>query len=208
VSAPAAFLPARFAGYRPLRRKMSPSRSNVVLVIVLGAMTMSGSSLFVFAATLATAELGMAAGVVSLSYSANALAGLIGARRHADDRLRPLWTFGIALSAAAVGFGGAPILFVAGLVAWGFCFWMATPNILTAIAAWSLAPDERVGDAQSAMAVGRAAGPAVASVLVADGSFDALGAFAVVGLTLSAVAIAVVARHRRSHPNPAAAHAA
>ena len=71
---------------------------------------------------------------------------------------------------ALVAFGGNAELFLVGITLWGFCFWMATPTILRSVALWSLAPDERVGDAQSSMALGRAIGPAIGSVLVVGGT--------------------------------------
>jgi predicted MFS family arabinose efflux permease len=79
---------------------------------------------------------------------------------------------------------------------------MATPTILRSIAAWSLAPDERVGDAQSSMAVGRALGPVIGSILVADGSYGAVGAVAVIGLALSASTIFGVRIYRRDRVCP------
>ena len=74
---------------------------------------------------------------------------------------------------------------------------MATPRILQSIALWSLAPDERVGDTQSAMATGRAIGPAVGGLLVGTGTFAGLATFAVVGLAMAGVTVIGVASHRR-----------
>ena len=202
ASVPPALLPADFAGFRPKRRRMSPSRSNVVLVAALGLIALSGSSLFVFSAAIGENELGMNPTVVSLGYSLNAFAGLFGARRQATDQPRAIWVLAIALSAAAVAFGNSPVVFVVGLGLWGFAFWVATPSILRAIAAWSLVPEERIGDAQSAMALGRAVGPAIAAILVGDGSFSALGVFAVGGLSVAGVTVAFVRRYRNTHDPP------
>lgn len=208
VSWPPALFKAQFAGDKVERTRMSPSRSNIVLVIVLGIITMAGSALFVFGAAIGVDQLGMNATVVSLAYSANALAGLIGARRLARDQLRAGWVAGVAASAALVAFGGTGSLFFAGLTIWGFFFWMATPNILRSVAGWSLAPDERIGDAQSTMALGRAAGPAIAAVLIANGSFSALGAFSVGGLLVSAAVVWWVQSYRQEHAPPRGAAAA
>jgi len=204
VSLVPAFLPAEFVGYRRERRGISPSRSNVVLVIALGMATMAGSALFVFGAAIGLAT-GLSAFVVSLGYSANALAGLIAARRTAVDRPGSIWIFGIAICAALVGFGDSPLLFLVGITMWGFCFWMATPTILRAIASWSLAPDERVGDAQSSMAVGRALGPAVGALLATSGSYDAVAAFSVVGLVLTGTIVLSVRLYRRGRAAPSVA---
>ena len=57
--------------------------------------------------------------------------------------------------------------------------------------------DERVGDTQSAMAIGRAIGPAVGGLLVGTGTFAGLATFAVVGLAMAGVTVIGVASHRR-----------
>jgi hypothetical protein len=80
---------------------------------------------------------------------------------------------------------------------------MATPTILRSIAAWSLAPDERVGDAQSSMAVGRAIGPAVGSFLVVDAASSAIGTFTVVGLVITGLIVLGVRIYRRDRLPPA-----
>jgi predicted MFS family arabinose efflux permease len=202
LAIPAVFLPAEFAGYRRERSHVSPSRSNIVLVIALGMTTMAGSALFVFGATIGV-EVGLSAFAVSLVYSGNALAGLVAARVPAKDQPGSVWIFGIAICAAMVAFGDSAVLFVIGLTLWGFCFWMATPTILRSIAAWSLAPDERVGDAQSSMAVGRAIGPAIGSFLVVDAVYTAIGSFTVIGLVITGSIVLGVRIYRRGRPSPA-----
>lgn len=196
TSLPASVLPAEFVGYRHERRRMSPSRSNVVLVVAMGVMTMSASSLFIYAATRGNG-IGVSPLIISLAFSANALVGFLAARLPPGDRSAGMWVLGMALCAGAVGFGEDGALFVAGLAAWGFCFWMATTRLLAMIAAWSLAPDERVGDTQSAMAIGRAIGPAVGAMFVGDGAFGAVTTFAVVGLAIAGSTVLGVDRHRR-----------
>lgn len=200
---PPALLRTDIVSFRKERKRRSPSKSNVVLIVALGVNTLAGSALFVFGAVIGE-SLDIPAVVVSLGYSLNALAGFIAARWSPGGRYAGAWIFGTALSAAAVAFGG-PVLFMVGLTAWGFCFWMATLPLLASIAEWSLAPDERVGDAQSSMAVGRAIGPAVGSVLVGDAMFDAIGVFAVGGLALAGSITVGVALYRRSHDPPAGA---
>ena len=196
ASLPAALLPAAFVGYRHERRRMSPSRSNVALVIAMGVMTMSGTSLFVYTATRGAA-IGVSTLIVSLAFSTNALAGYVAARISPSGGSGGLWVLAMGLCAAGVGFSSNRVLFGAGMVVWGFCFWMATPRILQSIALWSLAPDERVGDTQSAMATGRAIGPAVGGLLVGTGTFAGLATFAVVGLAMAGVTVIGVASHRR-----------
>jgi len=201
ISLPPAVLPADYVGYRTKRSGLSPSRSNVVLLFALGMATLAGSSLFVFGGAIGI-NVGLSTFVVSLGFSGNALAGLIGARRTARDRPEAIWILGTAVCAALVAFGGNAVLFLVGITLWGFFFWMAIPTILRSIASWSLAPDERVGDAQSSMALGRALGPAIGSVLVAEGSYGAVGAMAVVGLLVSAFTVLGVGIYRRDRLPP------
>ncbi len=201
ISLPPAVLPADYVGYRTERSGLSPSRSNVVLLFALGMATLAGSSLFVFGGAIGI-NVGLSTFVVSLGFSGNALAGLIGARRTARDRPEAIWILGTAVCAALVAFGGNAVLFLVGITLWGFFFWMAIPTILRSIASWSLAPDERVGDAQSSMALGRALGPAIGSVLVAEGSYGAVGAIAVVGLLVSAFTVLGVGIYRRDRLPP------
>jgi MFS family permease len=164
--------------------------------------TLFGSALFVFGATIGVA-VGLSAFVVSLGYSASSLAGLVATRIPAREQPASVWIFGIAVCAAMVAFGDSAVLFLIGITLWGFCFWMATPTILRSIAAWSLAPDERVGDAQSSMAVGRAIGPAVGSVLVVDAASSAIGTFTVVGLVITGLIVLGVRIYRRDRLPPA-----
>lgn len=204
VSLVPAFLPAEFAGYLRKRSRVSPSRSNVVLVLALGMVTLAGSALFVYGAAIGVAT-GLSAFVVSLGYSANALAGLVAARRPAADRPGSVWIFAMAVCVALVAFGDNPVLFLVGITMWGFCFWMATPTILRSVASWSLVPDERVGDAQSSMAVGRAVGPAIGAALVTGLSYEAAGVFAVAGLVVAGLVVLSVRLYRRGRAAPAAA---
>lgn len=200
---PALFLPAKFSGYQPDRRKKSPSRSNIVLIVSLGLLSMTGSSLFVYAAVIGENVVGLDPVIVSLAFSANALAGFVAARRAADASPPRVWLYAIAPAAAAVAFGANGWLFCIGITVWGFFWWMAVPKILRSIAAWSLAPEERVGDAQSAMALGRTLGPALAGLLVGAGTtFTWLGLMTVAGTVVTAATVHGVALYRRSHLPP------
>ncbi len=203
------FLRATFAGFRPVRSRMSPSRSNVVLIVAMGMMTMAGNGLWIYAAVVGEQQVGLSPFLVSLGFSGNALAGFVAARATSRRLPAHLWLLGIAGAAALVAFGDNALAFMAGVLLWGYCFWMTTPALLTAIASWSLAPDERVGDAQSAMAAGRAVGPAIAGALVGTGaSFIGVGIFSVVGLVFAAMLVFGVSRYRRTHEPPVGAVAA
>ena len=201
---PGMVLPASFSGYRPTRSGMSPSRSNLVLIGALAALSMTGSALFVHSAVIGRRVVGLDPYLVSAGLAANALFGFVAARRAGGSSPPRIWLYAMAPALAAVAFGKTGALWIAGMAAWGFFFWMVVPKMLGAIADWSLAPEERVGDAQSAMAVGRALGPAIAATLISDGGFGALGLFSTVGVLLTAVTVHGVAAYRRKYSQPAA----
>lgn len=103
-----------------------------------------------------------------------------------------------------MGFVPEAAVFVVGMTLWGFAFWIATPRVMSSIADWSPAPEDRVGDAQSAMAVGRAIGPAIGGLVLVSGSFSDLAIWSVSGLLLSAVVVLLVDLYRRGKTSPTA----
>jgi len=202
IALPAAVLPVEFAGFKPKRSHAGVSRSNVVLVVALGLLTLAGSAMFVYTASLGQ-DIGMGATAISLTFSANALAGFIGAQLKGKGSAAP-WIAVIAVGAATLGFVPGAAVFVVGMTLWGFAFWIATPRVMSSIADWSPAPEDRVGDAQSAMAVGRAIGPAIGGLVLVSGSFSDLAIWSVSGLLLSAVVVLLVDLYRRGKTSPTA----
>lgn len=199
----AAMIPTFEPVGKPGRRRMSPSRSNVVLLVALGVLTLAGSSLFVFVGAFGTSQVGLGAVAVAVGFSVNAGSGLMGARWRRRPRWSGPWLAGAALSASVLVAVPHPVAFFLGMFGWGFAFWMAVPGVLGSIADWSFVPDERVGDAQSIMAVGRALGPLVGSVLLGAGtSYGRLGLLAGGGLLLAAVLTAGVEVHRHGAEPP------
>lgn len=188
------------------RRSMSPSRTNLVLLVALGVLTMAGSALFVFLGAFADLEIGLSALALSLGFSVNALAGLIGARLRRRPRYAWPWLVVTASSAGSIILFPGAIAFYAGMFGWGFAFWLAVPRVLGRVGEWSRIPDERVGDAQSLMALGRAAGPAVGAALVGSGEFGVLGIFSTIGLVGSAVLVGSVEAYRRDRTGPSTGH--
>jgi len=203
MALPAAFLPVEFAGFKPKRSHAGVSRSNVVLIVALGFVTMAGSAMFVYTASLGR-DIGMGATAISLTFSANALAGFIGANLKGKGSAAP-WIAVIAVCVATVGVVPEAAVFVGGLTLWGLAFWITTPRVMLSIADWSPAPEDRVGDAQSAMAVGRAIGPAIGGLVLVSGSFSTLAIWSVGGLLLSAVMVVLVDSYRRGKTSPTAA---
>lgn len=202
MALPAAVLHADFAGFKPGRSHARVSRSNVVLVIALGLLTTAGSAMFVYTASLGH-EIGMGATAISLTFSANALAGFVGAHLK-SKRSAALWIAVIAGCVATVGIASGAAVFMVGMTLWGLAFWIATPSVMSSIADWSPAPEDRVGDAQSAMAVGRSIGPAIGGLVLVSGSFSTLAIWSVGGLLLSTVMVLLVDSYRRGKASPIA----
>ena len=159
-------------------------------IAALLLLTFFGSSVFVFVAIAARETLGMTPFVASFAYSLNAATGLLGARMSSRHR-RPGWwllTLGPAVYLSAAG--GQVWLVFLGMAWWGFAFWMGVPGVLKMLAARSLEPDERAGDAQALMAFGRAAGPVLGGGLADAGAFATLAVVA--GIGSSAVGAMVI----------------
>ena len=150
---PEPLAPATTADGPPPRRR---SRRGLV---GLAAFTIANSAVWVQMATIGTGRLGMAGTTIGLLMAANAGAGLIGARRDTSI-LRP--TTWLALAGPAVALvilAPHPVVFGAALIAWGFLFQAGVPTILNLIASRSSHPAAALGEAQSAMAIGRTIGP-------------------------------------------------
>ena len=181
-------------------RGRSRSRSNRVLLGALALLTMSGAALFVFEALAASRLYGLSSVETSLGFSANAAAGFLGAKLASRHRVPGRWMASIAPAAFLTLAGGSPAFFYLGMAWWGFAFWMAIPGVLSMLAERSLARDERAGDAQGLMAIGRSIGPAVGGVFVDQGSFLGLAAAASVGMGLAGVVVMGVQEGRERLP--------
>lgn len=164
----------------------SRSRSNPILVLALGLLTLSGSALFVYAGAAAQTRIGLGPVVVAWAYSANAVAGMAGARLSPALGGRRVsagpWLALTGPCAVTVLLVRHPVAFFAAMAVWGFAFFVAVPRVFGLLAARSHTPDERVGDVQSLMAVGRTIGPLVGGALVGDGSYGTLALFSGTGL--------------------------
>jgi DHA1 family inner membrane transport protein len=153
------------AAKRPHRERHRPTRAAAAILVVLTMLTLGGSATFVFAGAIGHDVIGLPAFTVSLVFAANALAGLPSARFRGDRKLPGLWLCLTGMSAVAVGSLHYAAVFWIALIVWGFAFWMAIPGAFALLAERSNYPDERAGDAQSVMALGRVVGPLVGGVL-------------------------------------------
>ncbi len=183
----------------PVGRRVSASRSNRVLLGALMIFTMAGSGLFVFAAV--PGELaGLSAVAVSLGFSLNALAGIAGTRTIARPRTAWLWMGATAASAIVVGVAPLGWAYLAAMALWGYSFWVAVPQVFRLLAARSLRPEERVGDAQALMGLGRVIGPAAGGIVLGADRFTALTILAAGGLVTAALMVGAVELRRSATP--------
>lgn len=191
ICIPGAALSADLASASGDRGRPSRSRSNRVLLAALFLLTAAGASLFVFAAVVGE-EAGIAPWVIAVAFSANAAGGLVGARLERRVRRPGLWLAATGLGALAVVVPGGAVAFLAGMIWWGFAFWMGLPGVMRLLSARSLEPGERAGDAQGAMAFGRALGPLLGGLFVDAAVLTALGVFAAAGLAVAGGIVAAV----------------
>ena len=156
------------------RQRHRPTRAAAAILVCLGATTLGGSAVFVFAAVIGQDDVGLGALAVSFVFSANALAGVPSARYRGARRLPGLWMALTGVAAVLVTTAHEPIVFWLALPTWGFAFWMGIPGVFSLLAERSNYPDERAGDAQAIMAAGRVVGPLMGGALYAW-SVTALG---------------------------------
>jgi predicted MFS family arabinose efflux permease len=197
---PLLFLEVPHFSPRPRPGERSGSRSNRVLLAALFLLTCAGASLFVYQAIVAVDILEMSPFIASLGFSLNAAAGFVGARFAGSHRRPGIWLATAGPAAILSVMGGSVLWFYVGLAWWGFAFWMGLPGVLEMLAARSLRPDERAGDAQGLMAFGRSAGPGIGGVFVDGGNFEGLAIAAGIGLTLSGVVVVGVQEGREALP--------
>jgi DHA1 family inner membrane transport protein len=104
------------------------------------------------------------------------------------------------VSALVIGNVASPPIFFAAMLLWGFSWWVVVPAVFQLLAARSLTPAERIGDAQALMAVGRVFGPILGGIAVAGESF---GRLSVTGASVmfagALIVVAVEMARRRAH---------
>jgi DHA1 family inner membrane transport protein len=183
------------AHQRPQHRKRhAPTRAAAVILGCLGLLTLGGSAVFVFAASIGKDLVGLSPLAVSLAFSVNAIAGVPSARYRGSRRGAGFWMASTAVAAFALCVVHSSPVFWLAMAWWGFAFWMGVPGAFRLLAERSRFPEERAGDAQSTMALGRVFGPLVGGV-VYDASPRALG-MAVGGVMLAAAGVLVWVERR------------
>jgi DHA1 family inner membrane transport protein len=163
---------------RPHRTRHAATRAARAILVALMLITLGGSSVFVYGATIARDLDGMTPLAVSLVYSANAAASIPAARWTGRRGTAGVWFSVTALCALTIGAVRSGIAFSVALVTWGFVFFMGVPAAFALLAARSRFPQERAGDAQAVMALGRVFGPMLGGALISAGSAGTLGGVA------------------------------
>ena len=168
----------------------------MVLIAALTLLTFGGSAVFVFGGVILIDELGASPTTVSFIFSANALASIPSARWRRPRPLAGLWIVLTAICAVLLGLIGEAWMAWPVLTVWGFAFWAGVPGIYTLLAERSAHPAERAGDAQAAMAAGRALGPLLGGVVVSTWSFGGLGLAGGALMATAGLACVAVERYR------------
>jgi DHA1 family inner membrane transport protein len=187
---------ARTDRLRPHRTRHTPTRAARAILFALGTITLGGSSVFVYSAAIGKDLDGLSPLTVSLLFSGNALAGIPSARWTGRRGPAGIWFLATALCALAIAASRSGLVFGAAIVGWGFVFFMGVPAAFNLLAARSNFPEERAGDAQAMMALGRVFGPIMGGTLLAAGSEVALGFVSAAVMSIGACLLLYVDRKR------------
>lgn len=163
------------ATQRPRQQRHRPTRGAAIVLACLCGLTLGGSTVFVYAAAIGLETVGMTALTVSIAFSLNALLAVPSARSRHRRRLSGVWVVLTGLMGLLVTVWHVPAVFLAAMGLWGFAFWMAVPGAFVLLASRSRFPDERAGDAQAVMALGRVVGPALGGLLYVNAPLVVLG---------------------------------
>lgn len=166
---------------RPHRTRHPSTRGARAMLIALTLVTLGGSSVFVYAAAIGTEYNDLSPFLVSLAFSANALVAIPAAKWTGRRGSAGVWFGGTAVLALIMPSVHLPVVFAASLIVWGVFFFMGIPAAFALLASRSNFPEERAGDAQAVMALGRVFGPLLGGSFLAAGRTTQMGiaAFAV-----------------------------
>jgi len=181
---------------RPHRTRHAATRAARVILLALGAITLGGSSVFVYAAAIGENLDGLSPVTVSLLFSGNALASIPSARWNGRRGPAGVWFLVTACCALMIAISRNSAVFATGLVGWGFVFFLGIPAAFSLLAGRSNFPEERAGDAQAMMALGRVFGPLMGGALYATGSTGTLGIVSASVMTFGACLLLYVDRQR------------
>ena len=181
---------------RPHRTRHVATRAAKAILVALCTLTLGGSSVFVYAAAIGVELDGLSPVTVSLLFSGNALAAIPSARWTGRRGPAGIWFLLTAVCAVTIAVSRSGLWFSVAIVGWGFVFFMGVPAAFSLLAARSNFPEERAGDAQAVMALGRVFGPLLGGALYATGSTGTLGIVAASVMSVGAALLLYVDRQR------------
>ena len=184
---------------RPHRTRHAATRASKAMLVALGLLTMGGSSVFVYAAAIGTEFNDLSPLAVSLAFSANALVAVPAARWKGRRGPAGMWYIATAVRAFLLPAVHVAPIFTFSLVAWGFVFFMGMPAAFALLASRSRFPEERAGDAQAVMALGRVFGPLIGGAFIATGATTLMGISAAALMLCAAVLMLYIDRDRFAH---------
>lgn len=187
---------ARTDRLRPHRTRHTPTRAARAILLALCMITLGGSAVFVYSAAIGKDLDGLTPFTVALLFSANALAGIPSARWTGRRGPAGVWFLATAMCALAIAASRSGLVFGLAIVGWGFVFFMGVPAAFNLLAERSTFPEERAGDAQAMMALGRVFGPILGGTLLAAGSEVALGIVSAGVMSIGACLLLYVDRKR------------
>lgn len=184
---------------RPHRTRHAATRGARAMLIALALVTLAGSSVFVYAAAIGTNYNNWSPFVVSLFFSANAVAAIPAAKWTGRRGSAGMWFGLIAVLAFIMPTVHVPLVFAAALIIWGFFFFMGIPAAFGLLASRSQFPEERAGDAQAVMALGRVFGPLLGGVFIAVDQTTRMGLAAGAIMLCASALMLYVDRDRFAH---------
>ena len=184
---------------RPHRTRHAATRASKAMLVALWLVTMGGSSVFVYAAAIGTEYNDLSAFAVSLAFSANALVAVPAARWKGRRGPAGIWYLATAALAFLLPAVHIAPVFTFALVAWGFVFFMGMPAAFALLASRSRFPEERAGDAQAVMALGRVFGPLIGGAFIASGATTMMGISAAAIMLCAAGLLLYIDRDRFAH---------
>ncbi len=170
-----------------------------VLLVCLGLFTFGGSAVFGYAVVIGAERLGLSSSEVAWVFSLNALCAALSAGRTGKRGIPGPWLMSTGIMAILLATASSTWVFAGAAAWWGFAFWMGVPGVFTILASRSDYPEERAGDAQAVMAIGRVFGPLAGGILLQTSGSSTLGWLA--GSLMILVGIAVFSTRNLTEPS-------
>lgn len=187
---------------RPHHTRHAATRGALAMLFALTLVTLGGSSVFVYGAAIGTDYNDWSPFAVSLFFSANALVAIPAAKWRGRRGPAGLWFSLTAVLALIMPSVHVPLIFAAALIMWGVFFFMGIPAAFALLASRSQFPEERAGDAQATMALGRVFGPLLGGAFIAADQTTAMGISASAIMLSAGALMLYVDRDRFAHRSP------